>query len=402
MTMTAERNIPADVTYGLSDADQHYYEHTDAVTRHLPKQHRHAIHWIEIDGRKTLLVNNKLLTLIPNPTYDPVGQPGSLEMYFRAQNHDGKEIRDIIEMGPIPPAARDRDARVKLLDEQKVDLAWVMPSLGLGLEEMMADNPEMLYAAFHSYNQWLDEDWGYNRDGRIITGPLMSLIDPDKALAELNYVIGKGARIVTFRPAPVHAPDRYRSLADPLYDRFWHTAADAGVTIAFHGADSGYGIYLERWGESQAYTGMKMSALSEVMGVHVERPVYDLIASLICHGLFDRVPNLKVATVELGAGWVGDLARRLKRSYGKTPQLYKRDPMDTFRDHVWVAPFYEDDITHVRDIIGAEQMLLGSDWPHPEGLANPYEWVADYSGLTPAERKLSLRDNMRKLSGQPL
>ena len=325
MTMTAERNIPADVTYGLSDADQHYYEHTDAGHPSSSKQHRHAIHWIEIDGRKTLLVNNKLLTLIPNPTYDPVGQPGSLEMYFRAQNHDGKEIRDIIEMGPIPPAARDRDARVKLLDEQKVDLAWVMPSLGLGLEEMMADNPEMLYAAFHSYNQWLDEDWGYNRDGRIITGPLMSLIDPDKALAELNHVIGKGARIVTFRPAPVHAPDRYRSLADPLYDRFWHTAADAGVTIAFHGADSGYGIYLERWGESQAYTGMKMSALSEVMGVHVERPVYDLIASLICHGLFDRVPNLKVATVELGAGWVGDLARRLKRSYGKTPQLYKRD-----------------------------------------------------------------------------
>ena len=119
MTMLEERKIPADVTYGLSDADQHYYEHTDAVTRHLPKKFKHAVHWIDIDGRKTLLVNNKLLTLIPNPTYDPVGQPGSLEMYFRAQNHEGKEIRDIVKMGPIPPAARDRDARVKLLDEQK-------------------------------------------------------------------------------------------------------------------------------------------------------------------------------------------------------------------------------------------------------------------------------------------
>ena len=45
-----------------------------------------------------------------------------------------------------------------------------------------------------------------------------------------------------------------------------------------------------------------------------------------------------------------------------------------------------DDITSVRDVIGAEQLLLGSDWPHPEGLANPYEWVADYSGLSAAEQ----------------
>ena len=401
-TMVEERKVPADVTYGLSDADQHYYEAHDAVTRHLPREHRHAIHWIEVDGRKTLLVNNKLLTLIPNPTYDPVGQPGSLEMYFRAENHQGLEMRDIIKMGPIPPAARDRAERVRKLDEQHVDLAWVLPSLGLGLEEMMRDNPDMLYAAFHSYNEWLDEDWGYNRDGRILTGPLMSLVDPVRALAELKLVLDKGARFVTFRPAPVHAPDGFHSLADPMYDEFWHTVADAGIVVAFHGADSGYGVYTQMWGETPKYTGHKMSALSEVMGVHVERPVYDLVASLICHGLFDRVPKLKIATVELGAGWVGDLCRRLKRSYGKTPQLYKRDPLDTFHDHVWVAPFYEDDVSNIRDLIGAERMLLGSDWPHPEGLASPYEWAADFASITPAERRLALRDNMRALSGFPL
>ena len=314
MTLLESRPAPADVTYGLSDADQHYYEAEDAVTRHLPKEHRSVVRWVEVDGRRLVLVGDRLLSIVPNPTYDPVGVPGSLEVYFRAQNHEGKEIRDIIEMAPIPPAARDRVARVAKLDEQGVDLAWVLPSLGLGLEEMLAKDVDALYAVFHSYNQWLDEDWGYNRDGRILTGPLMSLIDPVKAEEELKLVIKKGARFVTFRPAPVQAPDRYRSLADPIYDRFWHTAADAGVTIAFHGADSGYGIYLERWGESLKYTGMKMSTLSEVMGVHIERPVFDLVASLICHGLFDRVPNLQIATVELGAGWVRELVKRFKRS----------------------------------------------------------------------------------------
>lgn len=402
MSLLEERPVLADVTYGLSDADQHYYEAEDAVTRHLPREHRNAVRWVDVDGRRTLLVNDRLLTLIPNPTYDPVGQPGSLEMYFRAENHQGLELRDIVKMGPIPQAARQRDVRLATLDAQGVDLAWVLPSLGLGLEEMLSDDVEALYAVFHSYNTWLHEDWGYNRDGRILTGPLMSLVDPVKAEAELKRVIDMGARFVTFRPAPVQAPDRYRSLADPMYDRFWNTAADAGIAIAFHGADSGYGIYLERWGESIKYTGMKMSALSEVMGVHIERPVFDLLASLICHGLFDRVPKLQVATVELGAGWVPDLMRRLKRSYGKTPQLYKRDPVETLRSHVSVAPFYEDDISVLRDLIGAERILLGSDWPHPEGLAEPRAWVGDFAGLSADERRLALRDNLRKLSGQPL
>ena len=402
MSLLADRPVLADVTYGLSDADQHYYEAEDAVTRHLPREHRNAVRWIDIDGRRTLLVNDRLLTLIPNPTYDPVGQPGSLEMYFRAENHDGLELRDIIKMGPIPPAARQREVRLATLDAQGVDLAWVLPSLGLGLEEMLADDPDALYAVFHSYNKWLHEDWGYNRDGRILTGPLMSLIDPVQAEAELKRVIDLGARFVTFRPAPVRAPDRYRSLADPMYDRFWNIAADAGIAIAFHGADSGYGIYLERWGESLKYTGHKMSTLSEVMGVHIERPVFDLLASMICHGVFDRVPKLQVATVELGAGWVSDLVRRFKRSYGKTPQLYKKDPVETLRSHVSVAPFYEDDITDLRDLIGADRILLGSDWPHPEGLAAPRDWVGDFAGLTVEERRLALRDNLRTLSGQPL
>ena len=158
MTLLESRPAPADVTYGLSDADQHYYEAEDAVTRHLPKEHRSVVRWVEVDGRRLVLVGDRLLSIVPNPTYDPVGVPGSLEVYFRAQNHEGKEIRDIIEMAPIPPAARDRVARVAKLDEQGVDLAWVLPSLGLGLEEMLAKDVDALYAVFHSYNQWLDED----------------------------------------------------------------------------------------------------------------------------------------------------------------------------------------------------------------------------------------------------
>lgn len=394
-----EASRPA-VDYALYDADQHYYEAEDAVTRHLDPKFRHSVKWIEMDGRRTMLVNDRLLTVVPNPTYDPVGVPGSLETYFRAENTEGRPIRDIIEMHPLQPEYRDREARLKVMDAQGVEFTWLLPSLGLGLEEMLLDDHDALYGIFRAYNRWLDEDWGYDRDGRIQTGPLISLLDPAEAEADMKLAIENGARFVTFRPAPVDVPGKPRSPGDKLHDRVWAMAADADVVIAIHAADSGYAKYIHNWGESARYTGLKSSALTEVMSVHIERPIFDMIAALICHGVFDRHPKLRVASLELGAAWVPELQRRLRVSYGKTPQLFGRDPVESLREHVWVAPFYEDDVRDARDALGADRILLGSDWPHPEGLSEPRAWVDDFTGLGAVDQRKALRDNLKFLSGR--
>ena len=138
------------IDYGLYDADEHYYEPEDAITRHLDPAYRRLVRWVEMEGRRTLLVNDKLVTVVPNPTYDPVGVPGSLERYFRSENVEGMPIRDIIEMHRIQPEYRDREKRVAALDAQGVDLAWLLPSLGLGLEEMLLDDTDALYAVFRA------------------------------------------------------------------------------------------------------------------------------------------------------------------------------------------------------------------------------------------------------------
>lgn len=401
MTTVASSPVVPDLGYALCDADQHYYEPEDALTRHLDPRFRSVIRWIEMDdGRRTLLVNGKLLTVVPNPTYDPVGVPGSLERYFRAQNREGLALRDIIRMQPIQPEYRDRRRRLAVLDAQGVELAWLLPSLGLGVEELLRDDPEALAAVFAAYNRWLEEDWGFARDGRIYTGPLISLIDPAAAEAELERAAGAGARFAVLRPAPVDAPGRPRSLGDPAHDRFWAMAAEAGVVVVFHAADSGYGRYIHAWGEGERYTGLKSSPLAEVMSVHIERPVFDAVAAMICHGVFDRHPRLRVATVELGAAWVPELQRRLRVAYGKTPQAFGfRDPVETLRDHVWVAPFYEDDAARAREAIGEDHLLLGSDFPHPEGLPEPRAAAADWAPLGPEVQRKVLRDNLRALMG---
>ncbi|MHB8464684.1 MAG: amidohydrolase family protein [Acidimicrobiales bacterium] len=395
----AKSDGPA-IDYGLYDADEHYYEAEDALTRYLDRRHRGLVKWAQIENRRTMLVNDRLVTVVPNPTYDPVGRPGSLERYFRAENTDGTAIRDIISMHPIQPEYRDRERRLAAMDAQGVDFTWLLPSLGLGLEEMLVDDPDALYAVFRAYNSWLDDDWGYDRDGRIQTGPLISFIDPAEAEADMQLAIDRGARFVTLRPAPVAVPGRPRSPADPAHDRVWAMAAEAGLVIAIHAADSGYGKYVADWGESARYTGLKSSPLTEAMSAHIERPIFDMMAALVCHGLFDRHPRLRVAVLELGAAWVPDLLRRLRVAYGKAPQGFGRDPIESFREHVWVAPFFEDDMRVACDAIGADHVLLGSDWPHPEGLAEPRAWLPEFAGLRPDEQRRALRDNLKELSGR--
>jgi predicted TIM-barrel fold metal-dependent hydrolase len=400
MTLLQSDRATSDVDYAIYDADEHYYEAEDALTRHLDKSLRGLVRWADIEGRRTLIVNGRLVTVVPNPTYDPVGVPGSLERYFRAENVDGIPIRDIIEMHSIQPEYRERDKRIAVMDAQGVELAWLLPSLGLGLEEMLLDDADALYAIFRAYNDWLHDDWGYDRDGRIQTGPLISIVEPAEAEADMQRAIDRGAKFVTLRPAPVDVPGKPRSPGDRLHDRVWAMAAEAGVAIAIHAADSGYTKYLSNWGESNKYTGLKSSPLSEVLSVNIERPIFDMMAALVCHGVFDRHPTLKVVSIELGAGWVPYLHRRLKAAYGKAPQQFGRDPIESFREHVWVAPFYEDDIAAVFEAVGPDRILLGSDWPHPEGLSEPRAWLPEFASLPPDDRRKALRENLKQLSGR--
>jgi predicted TIM-barrel fold metal-dependent hydrolase len=400
MTVIDRGTAPADVTYGFWDADEHYYEPVDALTRYLDPKYRSAVKWIDMDGHRRVMINQKLVLNIPNPAFDPVGVPGSMEVYFRSANHDGKELRDIISMQPIQPEYRDRQLRLERLDAQGVEFAWLLPTLGLGLEELLCDDPETLHAVFTAFNRWLDEDWGFDRDGRLQAAPMMSLADPVEAENETRRLLEAGARIFTFRPAPTQSGGTFRSIADPSHDRVWAMIAEAGAVAAMHTADSGYTVYTHRWGGAARFDGFKSSKLAEVMGIITDRPIHDTIAAMVCGGLFDRHPTLRVASLELGSGWVPELVRRFRLSYGKTPQQYRHDPVEQMREHVWVAPFYEDDIATLRDLIGADRILLGSDWPHPEGLGAPREWIGDFAALTADERRLVLRDNLKHLVGR--
>jgi hypothetical protein len=68
--------------------------------------------------------------------------------------------------------------------------------------------------------------------------------------------------------------------------------------------------------------------------------------------------------------------------------------------HDWVSPYCEEDLAAMRDLLGADHLLMRSDWPHAEGLAEPAAYIEDLRGhaFTPEECRLVMRDNGRSLS----
>ena len=151
------------VDFQLFDADNHYYEATDAFTRHLePALQKRTMQWAEINGKQRLLVGGRVNRFIPNPTFDPVARPGALDDYFRGQKA-GDDIRAAFgELEPISPAYREPAARVARMDEQGMEGCFLFPTLGVGMEQPLVSDPEAAHGAFHSFNQWLLDDWTFD------------------------------------------------------------------------------------------------------------------------------------------------------------------------------------------------------------------------------------------------
>ena len=387
------------------DADNHYYEAVDAFTRHIePKMAKRCMQWADVNGKKRLLVGGKINKFIPNPTFDPIAAPGSLEDYFRGRNDDGIDMKTMFgDLDPIDqhPAYRNRAARLELLDEQGMDGALLFPTLGVGMQEALRRDVPALHAAFTAFNRWLDEDWGFDRgDDKLFAAPMITLADPDLAEAEVRRVLEAGARILVTIPGPVpDGGDGYTSPGHAKFDKVWGLVAEAGVPMALHAGLSGVGHYGSFW-RTGGDGGGGFSAFQHAvfpMVAFADRGISDTFAALICHGVLERFPALRLASIENGAMWVPDLLRNLKDVRGKMPFAFQRHPVEQFTDQVWVAPYYEDDMGRLKDEIGVERLLFGSDFPHTEGLPEPTMFVKDIPSFTEAETKAIMRDNVLEL-----
>jgi predicted TIM-barrel fold metal-dependent hydrolase len=379
------------------DADNHYYEPDDAYTRHLdPAFSDRAVHIVRDGGAtgRPFFGSEPLYYLSTMPA-DRMGRPGAW-----VHDKDGRYTPlpedDMLRPGEIPHFAR-REARLAWMDEMGVEAALMWPSLGLTVEVQLRDDPAACVANLRAFNCWLDEDWGFDYLHRIFAAPWLTLIDLDEAVTELERVLGLGARAVAVLFAPVNG----RSIGDPYFDPIWARLAEAGVPVAFHGAEAGYNQLLSvHWGEAPRPAAHQQSAFQRA--AFFERPIMDALAALVLHNVFGRHPDLQAISVENGSAWVPYLLRVMDHAARTGEQgqwlggRIDDRPSEIFKRHVSVAPFDDDDIRGLVDLIGAGRVLLGSDYPHPEGYPDPARML-DTVDLDDDERRLIAHDNCARL-----
>ena len=365
------------------DADNHLYETQDAFTRHLPERYRKAIDYVDVHGRKKIVVRGTISEYIPNPTFDVVARPGAQEDYFRNGNPEGKSYREIIgDPMRCLPAFREPKSRIELMDEQGVDCALMFPTLASLLEERMRDDPELTHATIHALNEWLYEQWTFNYEDRIFATPVITLPIVEKAIEELEWVLERGARTILIRPAPVPGYRGSRSFAFEEFDPFWQAVVDADIPVSMHASDSGYTRYHNDWTGPEEMLPFKLDAFK--LFAAGKRPIEDSMAAACCHGLLSRFPDLRLISVENGGDWVVPFLEHMADVYRRIPQEFAEDPIDAFKRNVWVSPFHEDRLDQLIDVMGADHIVFGSDYPHPEGLAEPCSYVDHLpAGLAP-------------------
>jgi len=210
-------------------------------------------------------------------------------------------------------------------------------------------------------------------------------------------VIGRGARCVLIRPAPVPGLRGTLSPGLPTFDPIWERIQEAGILVGMHASDSGYNQIANWWESSREFLPFEPSAFRALS--QGRRPIYDTMAAMVCHGAFTRFPNLKVAAVENGANWVRALLGDLEDVYHKMPQQFAEDPREAFLRNVYVNPFWEDNLQSLVDLVGADHVLFGSDFPHPEGLGDPISYVKELEGMDEDAKAKIMGGNLGGLMG---
>jgi predicted TIM-barrel fold metal-dependent hydrolase len=391
-----------DLAYSPIDADNHYYEPLDAFTRHLDKAYRdRGVKPVQSGKRVELVVGGTVNRFIPNPTFDPIIVPGCMDPLFRGRIPEGVDPRSLLQVEPLRPEYQDRDRRLAVMDEQGLGGAMLFPTLGCGIEEGLRGDIGATMASLSAFNRWLEEDWGFDYQHRIVTAPMISFADPEAATSEVEWVIAHGARVVHVRPAPVPAVlGTGRSLGDKANDPVWARLAEASIPVAFHLGDSGYNRFAALWGASATFEGFgNTDILSRILVS--DRAIHDTMASLIIHGVFKRHPTLRVASIENGSDWIALLVKRLRKQRNQTPWVFVEDPLDTVRQHLWTTPYLEEDLAALADLIGVERILFGSDWPHGEGVAHPLDFLKELGGFDDHAVQRIMHDNCLEFLGAP-
>jgi len=399
-----------ELPYTTFDADNHLYENQDALTKFLPPEYEGVVKYVDVDGRKKLALRGQISEYIPNPTFNKVAVPGGAGMDI-TKGGKGMEgavggFGKMVAM-PSPAAFFDPEPRLELMKEMGIDRTLLWPTLASALEERLADDPDAVCAVIHALNEWMHEHWTYVYSDAIFSTPIISLAaGNDVAIAELERVAERGARIFLIRVAPVPTWKGRKSFALPEFDPFWERVQELGLVVGMHSGDPGYSRYLNEWeglgNQEMVITnrhGRRASPGFVLLSSEKDNLV-DAMASILGHGLASRFPKLKFMPVEFSSRWIRPFYAKLQRASERQAMLFDEDPIEVFHRNVWIHLFHEPDPKGIIDLgIPVDHLMFGSDFPHPEGMADPLAYAEVVKDLPMEQQALIMGGSLEKAMG---
>lgn len=385
----------------IFDCDSHVHEDNfDFFREYLPPQYHDR--WLlrrreGAEGFGLYVGERRVHNAEANPQ-GLVPPPGRLKEWLRAMK-EGKSnvegwIRPTIDMV-------DRDARLRKLDEFGVDGAIVYPGefiATVGYYDADLSGNAILSA----YNRYLADKWGFHFAERLYTAACLSLWDLDSSIKEADWLISQGVRVVVMPMGPANG----KSPADPYYDPIWSRLNEAGVVVAFHVSEATFmHPVIRAWGEKPLQSRRTGQTAWQWMFCYSEIPVQMTLANIVYHNFFERFPRVRLVSAENGSNWLPAFLEKMDKMRGMAKNGFwpcgqlKERPSRIFQRHCFVVAYPEDDVkTVVEKIGGADCIVMGSDYPHAEGVPEPRDFYAEaLSALPPDTARAIMHDNGRKL-----
>jgi predicted TIM-barrel fold metal-dependent hydrolase len=234
--------------------------------------------------------------------------------------------------------------------------------------------PELRYGATRAHNRAMSDFCSL--DNRLMGVGVIPLHEPELAMKELDFAIKSGLEAIWIP----HYACGDRSPGHVALDPFWDKLSQEGIPFLMH--VGGSPLQLDKsWSDngkppSKDWMGGGENVRAKDMVVMHQGPE-TFISMMVLDGVFERHPKLRGASVELGAGWVPEMLKRLDyvvktwSRVDKNLSEIKRKPSEQLIEQMAFTPFHHEDVGMLIDTSHPELYLFSSDYPHVEGTTDP-------------------------------
>jgi predicted TIM-barrel fold metal-dependent hydrolase len=347
------------------DADSHIMELPDFLKAYADPSIRDAIP--EVSYSASLVTDEEVATIMEQ------GGRHS-EAHIAAQIAMGDELiahsKEIQALGAFNKA--DRSQALDLLGFEK-QLVFATHSVAFPFHPSQKKDPVLRYGATRAHNRHMADFC--SDDPRLMGIGIIPLDEPQLAMQELEFALSQGLQAIW---VPHRAPGE-RSPGHVDLEPFWELLADSGTPFVLHVGGAPLQA-LKSWSNNgrapvKDWMGGGENVRTKDAAL-MHQPPETFLSTLILDGVLDRHPKLRGAAVELGAGWVPEMVRRLDwvaKIYGRVDESvrFERPPSQQISEQLAFTPFPHENVHHLIQESNEDLYLFSSDYPHVEGGRNP-------------------------------